>query len=201
MKLLFLRTPAAVAILVLKLGVLSAQSPAPAATPQTPVPKTQAPTPDASGTVIFSRSTDENGETKTTVGSAAQQTPAMAEPTANDADRLAVTFTTLDLDVHLQTAAHQIAVRVRRNTQDIVEILHRNGLLRRRPAAGPQGRRRRVLSIPAARFPGRPSSARGASPRARAARDCSRRSPTSSARPASASWGRTPRDSSTRSTA
>ena len=34
-----------------------------------------------------------------------------SEPVATDADRLALTFTALDLDVHLQTTAHRIAVR------------------------------------------------------------------------------------------
>ena len=64
-----------------------------------------------SGKVIFSRSVDANGNTTTTVGPAAQTIAATSEPTATDAERLAVTFTALDLEVHLQTAAHQIAVR------------------------------------------------------------------------------------------
>lgn len=63
------------------------------------------------GTVIFSRSADENGDTTTTVGPAATQPSVTNEPIATDADRLAIAFTALDLDVHLQTATHQIAVR------------------------------------------------------------------------------------------
>jgi hypothetical protein len=67
----------------------------------------------STGKVIFSRSTDENGQTTAKVGPAATQAAIeMAkEPTAEDADRQAVTFTALDLDVHLRAAAHQIAVR------------------------------------------------------------------------------------------
>lgn len=68
--------------------------------------------PRSNGTVIFSRSTDENGKTTTTVGSAAESAPVAAtEPSATDAERLAITFTVLDLEVHLQTASHQIAAR------------------------------------------------------------------------------------------
>lgn len=83
----------------------------PAPAPQSSVPQAQSPAP--SGKVIFSRSTDENGHTTTQVGPAAQLPliEMAKEPTAEDADREAVTCTVLDLDVHLQTAAHQIAVR------------------------------------------------------------------------------------------
>jgi hypothetical protein len=63
------------------------------------------------GKVIFSRSTDDEGKTTTTVAPTANQPPIAADPVATDAERLAVTFTALDLDVHLQTAAHRIAVR------------------------------------------------------------------------------------------
>ncbi len=65
------------------------------------------------GQVIFSRSTDENGETTTKTGPAAQQpTPRMVNaPTADDGERQAVTFIAYDMDVHLHTAAQQIAVR------------------------------------------------------------------------------------------
>jgi hypothetical protein len=75
---------------------------APAATPDQP-----------KGQVIFSRSTDENGETTTQVGPAANP-PAIqmaTEPTAQDAERKALTFTAYDIDVHLRTAEHHIAVR------------------------------------------------------------------------------------------
>src|SRR5208282_3028675 len=81
--------------------------------PEGNAPQSAAQSPVPSGKVIFSRSTDENGQTTTQVGPAAQQ-PAIEmakEPTAEDSDREAVTFTSLDLDVHLHTAVHQIAVR------------------------------------------------------------------------------------------
>jgi hypothetical protein len=96
----------------------TAQTPAqnPASTaPSTPPSGTVAPTPTQSssptGKVIFSRSSDENGDTTTTVAPAATQATVTSEPVATDADRLALTFTALDLDVHLQTTAHRIAVR------------------------------------------------------------------------------------------
>ena len=65
------------------------------------------------GQVIFSRSIDENGQTTTSANPpAAQPAPKMAtEPTAEDADRRAVTFTDLDLDVRLRTAEQHLAVR------------------------------------------------------------------------------------------
>ncbi len=88
----------------------AAQSSAkPAQTPAAP----QQPQPTKpGGKVIFSRSADESGATATQAGPAAQPAIALAkEPTAEDADRRAVTFTDLDLDVHLQSAAHCIAVR------------------------------------------------------------------------------------------
>lgn len=61
--------------------------------------------------VIFSRSTDQNGQTTTTVGPAAQKPAPAAEPIATDAERRAVTFTAYDMDVHLRPAAQYIAVR------------------------------------------------------------------------------------------
>jgi hypothetical protein len=69
--------------------------------------------PASNGKVIFSRSTDENGETKTTAAPAVvEPTIQIADaPTAEDADRQAVAFTAFDLDVHLRPAAQQIAVR------------------------------------------------------------------------------------------
>ena len=67
------------------------------------------------GQVIFSRSTDENGQTTTTVGPGAQKsTPAgqsVDAPTASDAEREALTFTEFNMDVHLRPAEHAIAVR------------------------------------------------------------------------------------------
>jgi len=61
------------------------------------------------GKVIFSRSTDENGETTTQAGPAAAQLA--SAPVADDAERQAVTFLAFDMDVHLHTAEQQIAVR------------------------------------------------------------------------------------------
>ena len=61
------------------------------------------------GKVIFSRSTDENGETTTQAGPARLNW--QAAPIATDAERQAVTFLAFDMDVHLHTAEQQIAVR------------------------------------------------------------------------------------------
>jgi hypothetical protein len=76
-----------------------------------PPPPQSAPQPPSQpgGKVIFSRSTDENGQTTT---QAAPATPQLAAaPIATDAEREAVTFTAFDMDVHLHTAEQQIAVR------------------------------------------------------------------------------------------
>jgi hypothetical protein len=98
-------TLASVAFAVL-LVALPGASQTPAAPPK---PQTQT----AGGQVIFSRSTDENGQTTTQAGpAAARPTIQMATaPSVEDADRRAVTYTALDLDVRLHTAAQQIAVR------------------------------------------------------------------------------------------
>jgi hypothetical protein len=74
-----------------------------------PTPATQ----PSKGQVIFSRSTDENGQTTTKTGQTIAQ-PAIqtvAAPSAEDAERQAVTFTAFDLDVRLRPADQQIAVR------------------------------------------------------------------------------------------
>ena len=71
-------------------------------------PQTQQP----QGQVIFSRSTDESGQTTIRGQSAARQaTQLAAAPSAEDAERQAVTFTDFDLDVRLRSAAQQIAIR------------------------------------------------------------------------------------------
>ena len=71
-----------------------------------PPPAQDAP---SQGTVIFSRSTDEAGQTAT------QATPVAAKlaaaPLATDAERAAITFTSYDMDVRLRSAEQQIAVR------------------------------------------------------------------------------------------
>ena len=64
------------------------------------------------GQVIFSRSTDANGETTTQTGPAAAPVAAAGElAPLQDAERQAVTFTAFDLDVHLSPADQHIAVR------------------------------------------------------------------------------------------
>jgi hypothetical protein len=65
------------------------------------------------GQVIYSRSTDLNGKTTTSVGPAAQA-PAgtmVTAPIASDAERQAITFTDFDLDVHVRPADRFVAVR------------------------------------------------------------------------------------------
>lgn len=60
------------------------------------------------GTVIFSRSTDEAGQTAT------QAAPLAAHPVApiaTDAERAAITFTSYDMDVRLRPSDQQVAVR------------------------------------------------------------------------------------------
>jgi len=78
-------------------------------------PTAQSPTQDQQphGQVIFSRSTDDSGQTTTTVGPAAPKTAGqpVSAPVATDAEREALTFTAFDLDVHLRPVAEQIAVR------------------------------------------------------------------------------------------
>ncbi len=72
-------------------------------------------TPSQRGQVIFSRSTDQNGVTTTTVDPGALQSDpggqAVQAPVATDAERQAVTFTEFNMDVHLRSATHEIAVR------------------------------------------------------------------------------------------
>jgi hypothetical protein len=66
------------------------------------------------GKVIFSRSIDENGQTTTQAGPAApdRNTAQLAkEPSAQDAEREAITFTDFDMDVHLRPIEQHIAVR------------------------------------------------------------------------------------------
>jgi hypothetical protein len=71
-------------------------------------PQTQQP----QGQVIFSRSTDESGQTTTRGQSANRQAAQMAAaPSAEDAERQAVTYTDFDLDMRLRSSAQQIAVR------------------------------------------------------------------------------------------
>lgn len=82
------------------------------AVPPAPQPPAQ-PDPQPKGQVIFSRSIDENGQITSQASPAAArpEIKTVSAPSAEDADRQAVTFTDLDLDVHLRTAEQQIAVR------------------------------------------------------------------------------------------
>jgi hypothetical protein len=62
--------------------------------------------------VVFSRSTDENGDTTTAVSPGTHPTAQVAGAvSAQDAERQAVTFTAFDMDVHLRPAEHQMAAR------------------------------------------------------------------------------------------
>jgi len=91
----------------------AAQSPTPPPPEQPPATQAAPQNPQPGGKVIFSRSTDENGETTTQTGPAATQPPVQmaSEPSAQYAERQAVTVTDFDLDVHLQTAEQRMAVR------------------------------------------------------------------------------------------
>lgn len=92
------RTIAAALVLTGSCGF--SQAPAAPAAGQAPEP--------AKGKVIFSRSADADGNV--TTEAAATQTAA-ASPVATDAERLAVRFTAMALDVRLQPAAERLAVR------------------------------------------------------------------------------------------
>jgi hypothetical protein len=97
------------ASLVLCVAASSAQT-TPAAGSTAPQ---QAPT-QPGGKVIFSRSTDENGQTTTQAGPAAparNNAQPANEPSALDAEREAITFTDFDMDVHLRSIEQHIAVR------------------------------------------------------------------------------------------
>ena len=78
---------------------------------QSTPPASQAPEPH--GRVIFSRSTDENGQITEGGGPITPESVgrSVAAPVATDAERQAVTFTAIDLDVHLHPVDHKIAVR------------------------------------------------------------------------------------------
>jgi len=80
----------------------------PTAAQTAPVP------PPAKGQIIFSRSTDESGQTTTQAAPVVAPPAAVgaqAPPQGTDAERQAVTFTAFDLDIRLHPASQQIAVR------------------------------------------------------------------------------------------
>jgi len=95
-------------VLLATMGVLcsSAQS-APAPPAQTQTPQSE----PSHGQVIFSRSTDENGQTTTSTGPGAAPAALEKAPIADDSEREALSLTDFDLDVRLQAAAQHIAVR------------------------------------------------------------------------------------------
>jgi hypothetical protein len=85
----------------------------PALSQTTPATPSSTPDQQPHGQVIFSRSTDDNGQTISAAGPAAPRTAGqlVSAPVATDAEREALTFTAFELDVHLRPAAQQIAVR------------------------------------------------------------------------------------------
>jgi len=79
----------------------------------TPPPPTQpAPAQPSGGKVIFSRSTDENGQTTTQADPGLATNGKLADaPTADDNERQAVCLTNLDLQIQLRPNDHHIAAR------------------------------------------------------------------------------------------
>jgi hypothetical protein len=76
-----------------------------------PVPPSAQNPPHQKGKVVFSRSTDENGNTTTASPETHPTAQAAGAASAQDAEREAVTFTAFDMDVHLRPAEHQMAAR------------------------------------------------------------------------------------------
>jgi hypothetical protein len=114
-----LAAPAAWVAIGLALLPSFAQSTASSSSTSQPAPQTRDSQPK--GKIIFSRSTDENGQVTTQSGLAPAQSGAqsgthlgaqpVAEPSAEDTERQAFTFTGFDMDVRLRTAEQYIAVR------------------------------------------------------------------------------------------
>jgi hypothetical protein len=78
----------------------------------TPAPQQAKPAiPPHQGKIIFSRSSDGNGQTTQTVPAAVLPANQAFAPSAQDGERRAVTFSGYSLDVHLHPADQQIAVR------------------------------------------------------------------------------------------
>ncbi len=111
--------PGPALLLALAIASFAALPAAPQSTPAAPQNQPNQNQPQQSephhGQIIFSRSTDENGQTTTTVGPGAQKTTPAGQsvdaPTSSDAEREALTFTEFNMDVHLRPAEHAIAVR------------------------------------------------------------------------------------------
>ena len=90
----------------------AAQSANPPVPPAKAKPQATEPSAEPKGQVIFERSVDENGNsTSKSSPVTAPSAQMVGAPSVEDADRQAVTLTSLDLDVHLQTAAQQMVVR------------------------------------------------------------------------------------------
>ena len=99
------------AVLLAAAGLAVASAQTTTYTPPATAPAAQ--TPQPSGKVILSRSIAEDGQTTTQASPAAAPPPVkFAEaPTAEDAERQAITFTAFDMDVHLRPADQHFAVR------------------------------------------------------------------------------------------
>jgi hypothetical protein len=120
MKLDFFRAACAAGVLtiliVCPVGVVFAQAPSSSGQPADQKSQngaSQQGGAEHKGQVIFSRSTDENGQTTTTSDAGAQNAGGeiVAAPVTTDEEREAVTFTAFDMDVHLRLSEHEIAVR------------------------------------------------------------------------------------------
>ncbi|MGA2500989.1 MAG: hypothetical protein ABSH20_24900, partial [Tepidisphaeraceae bacterium] len=94
--------------LAVAIAVLSASSCGAQSTGQAPAPT---PASAPAGKVILSRSIDADGQTHEGAADAQLGSALAAAPTAQDAERQALTFTGYDLDVRLRAEAGQIAVR------------------------------------------------------------------------------------------
>ena len=100
------RTPRFLAVILFISTAISSRAQSPQSTP--PSDQSQQP----HGQVIFSRSTDENGQTTTTAGPAAKPLgQSVNAPVATDDERQSVTFASYDMDVHLGLLEHHMAVR------------------------------------------------------------------------------------------
>ena len=102
---------AGIFVIAAGIAVLPAGAPLVAQTPNSPRAPQEPPaqtTPQPPGQVIFSRSAGQS--TSATPATQPPSQPPASAP-ATDAERQAVTFTAYDMDVHLQTAQRQIAVR------------------------------------------------------------------------------------------
>jgi hypothetical protein len=99
-------------VLVFAAFIAASVASLPAQTTTPPIPPATQNPPPPKGKVVFSRDTDENGNTTTSAVSEAHPAAQLAgAATAQDAEREAVTFTGFDMDVHLRPAEHQMAAR------------------------------------------------------------------------------------------